>query len=1181
MKLKSIFQKDINRPIEGVIKADDEASLLTEVEEYVLTNEISKRLESFLDAYNNYEGANGVWISGFFGSGKSHLLKMLALLLEGHEVEGKSALDLFLPKIEDEILRADLQRAVSIPSKSILFNIDQKADVISKEQVDALLAVFVKVFDESCGYYGKQGYIAQFERELDQDGLFGVFKDKFQTLSNMPWEEGRKRISRISANADQAYSDVVGQQATGVLDKYRSDYHVSIEDFAEQVSDYIERQSKNFRLNFFVDEVGQYIADNVKLMTNLQTIAESLATKCRGRAWVIVTAQEDMNSVVGEMTQQQGNDFSKIQARFANRMKLTSANVDEVIQKRLLLKNDASVELLSDTYHEQSDNFGTLFSFTDGSQTYRNFIDRDHFIHAYPFVPYQFTLFQSAIQNLSVHNAFSGKHSSVGERSMLGVFQDVVKRVADDDIGELATFDLMFEGISTSLQSKIQRSVIVANNHLNNPFAIRVLKALFLVKYVKEFKSTIRNVCVLMQHGFNIDQKALQQKVEEALNLLEQQTYIQRNGDVYQFLTETEKDIEQEIKATDVDNADVEDELARVIFDHIIIERKIRYDDNKQDYAFSRKLDGRLHGREEELGIHVISPFHEYAGNFDLLKMQSMGQNEVVVALQPNARLRQDLLLFMQTDKFIKQNNSMNQDPEVKKILPEKGVQNQERYSNIKTLVGRLISEAKLFVNGSELDNIREGSDPHTRVTSAFHEQIRLAYPNLRMLRGVAFTEADIGRYLKATGTLISDEEQHLNEAEMEVLSFIKSNQLAGVRTTLKTLIEHFQRKPYGWYLAAILCTVAKLCARTKIEVRSDSNVLEDDELVRALKNTHAQGNIVLEPQVEFSALQVRKLKEFYEDFFDAPPTANEAKTLGKETGDALKAALQELEVLAAEKAQYPFLNVLNQPIELLRSLTNKPYAFYLTELGRNADDLLDIKDEILDPIRRFMGGSMKSIYLDVRRFIQSERHNFADVEGDEVSQIEAVLTDVDCYKGNSIQQAKSLMQAVQKKIADKLHAEKERADTEIDAMQQKLMAMPEFGELMATQKDRLLEPFACIQRQLDSQSLIGMVRDDLRRFEQDIYPNLLSRVITLAQPDPEKIEPSLPAPDSSKTGVQEVAEPEPIPAPKKVEVVNIYSLKVSSVKPLLINGADVDDYVEKLRLKMLEEIASGKRVQV
>jgi len=89
MTLSAIFRKPIDRPIEGVIKADDDASLGLEVEEYVVTNEIAKRLEDFLGAYTHYEGANGVWISGFFGSGKSHLLKMLALLLEDRDIKGK------------------------------------------------------------------------------------------------------------------------------------------------------------------------------------------------------------------------------------------------------------------------------------------------------------------------------------------------------------------------------------------------------------------------------------------------------------------------------------------------------------------------------------------------------------------------------------------------------------------------------------------------------------------------------------------------------------------------------------------------------------------------------------------------------------------------------------------------------------------------------------------------------------------------------------------------------------------------------------------------------------------------------------------------------------------------------------------------------------------------------------
>ncbi|RLB69127.1 MAG: BREX system P-loop protein BrxC, partial [Deltaproteobacteria bacterium] len=383
MRLQEIFQKPVDRPIEGVIKADDESSLYLEIEEYVLTNEIAKRLENFLDAYNNYQGANGVWISGFFGSGKSHLLKILSLVLENRRINDTPALDLFLPKCSgNEILRGDLKRAAAVPSASILFNIDQKADVISKTQVDALLSVFVKVFDEHCGYYGKQGHIARFERDLNRRGLYGQFREKYRGISGLPWEEGREQALLEGENIAAAYAAITGvarESVADILDRYRSEYKLSIEDFANQVNDYIKTQAPGFRLNFFVDEVGQYIADNIKLMTNLQTIAESLATKGRGRAWMIVTAQEDMNSVVGEMNKQHGNDFSKIQARFANRMKLTSANVAEVIHPRLLEKNEIGVSILSDSYHQEANNLKTLFDFVDGAQTYRNFRNRDHF----------------------------------------------------------------------------------------------------------------------------------------------------------------------------------------------------------------------------------------------------------------------------------------------------------------------------------------------------------------------------------------------------------------------------------------------------------------------------------------------------------------------------------------------------------------------------------------------------------------------------------------------------------------------------------------------------------------------------------------------------------------------------------------------------------------------------------
>lgn len=107
MKLHEIFKQPVDRPLKGVIIADDNDTLEQEVQEYVVTKEVESRLSKFLDAYNNYEGANGVWISGFFGSGKSHLLKMVALLLENKKINDTSVLDTFLQKVNDEIIRAD------------------------------------------------------------------------------------------------------------------------------------------------------------------------------------------------------------------------------------------------------------------------------------------------------------------------------------------------------------------------------------------------------------------------------------------------------------------------------------------------------------------------------------------------------------------------------------------------------------------------------------------------------------------------------------------------------------------------------------------------------------------------------------------------------------------------------------------------------------------------------------------------------------------------------------------------------------------------------------------------------------------------------------------------------------------------------------------------------------------
>ena len=192
MIVKDFFEKDINRNIETVIKADDRDNISTEVAEYVITKEIGKKIRDLFQSYNDYSGANGVWISGFFGSGKSHLLKIVSYVLENKEFNGYKSGELFAEKIEDdEMLKADVLSATRIPSESILFNIDQQAQITSKADANAILSVFYKVFYDHLGYYGFQPHVAEFEMWLDKQDKYEAFKPLFKAKHNSDWETAR------------------------------------------------------------------------------------------------------------------------------------------------------------------------------------------------------------------------------------------------------------------------------------------------------------------------------------------------------------------------------------------------------------------------------------------------------------------------------------------------------------------------------------------------------------------------------------------------------------------------------------------------------------------------------------------------------------------------------------------------------------------------------------------------------------------------------------------------------------------------------------------------------------------------------------------------------------------------------------------------------------------------------
>ncbi len=469
MNQKEIYLKDINRPIEGVIKANDERHLMLELEEYVLTNELlgisnrNKMLPGLFDELTKANFNSSVWISGYFGSGKSHLLKMLSLVLENKEINGVKCADVFAKKAADDFeLERNIKKVASTPTESILFNIAAKSDGITSmgATLDQVLSIFLKVFNELQGFDPMNPEIAEIERHLESIGKYDFFKTEYQKRFSKSWEKGRESIFLNQHELAEIYAEIKGiseEDANRFIDNLINNYKLDIESFGELVSKYVQSKQKGFRLVFCVDEVGQFIAENVKLMLSLQTIAETLSFKTQGQSFMIVTSQNDLDATVGDLNARQAHDFSRIQGRFAVKIPLTSANADEVIQKRLLLKNDDSQRLLMSTYEKQQNTVRTLLKFADSSRQYQSYRDAEHFANTYPFIPYQFDLFQAAILELSRHNAFIGSQQSVGERSMLGVFQQVAKSYADKTIDNIVSFGKMYEGIKDVLAKQYSK----------------------------------------------------------------------------------------------------------------------------------------------------------------------------------------------------------------------------------------------------------------------------------------------------------------------------------------------------------------------------------------------------------------------------------------------------------------------------------------------------------------------------------------------------------------------------------------------------------------------------------------------------------------------------------------------------------------------------------------------------
>ena len=1179
MKIQDMFQKDINRDINGVIKVsqNDDNSLRQELSEYIITKELRRHFQTFFDNYSkaiDYPTDKiGVWISGFFGSGKSHFLKILSYLLENKEVCGKKAMDYFKDKFDDPMMYATAVKCVSVPTESILFNIDIEGP-ITKDKT-AVLRVFAKMFYNHCGFYGDDLKIAKLERFIEKQGKTEQFRAAFEEINGAPWVETRDSFAFFEDDIVEVLQSVLGMSEQSARNWFNGEEtnELSIAQLVADIKEYVDGKGKNFRLLFMVDEVGQYIGDDGDLMINLQSLVEEIGTRCMGKVWVMVTSQEAIDSVVHIS----GDDFSKIQGRFNTRLSLSSSSVDEVIKKRVLAKTEEADQLLRMVYDKEHAVLKNLYTFNNPVLDIKGFSDAAEFSSTFPFVPYQFIVIQKVLAEIRKHGN-SGKHLSGGERSMLSGFQEAAQKVQDKDENALVPFYLFYDTVHTFLESAIRRVIdrcqTAADNHDGlKQQDVNVLKLLYLVRYIDDIKANIDNITILMIDDIRTDKIALRASVTESLERLLSQNYISRNGDTYAFLTDEEQDIAIDIRNTVVDSAQVVASIAQTVFGEIYPAKTFKY--GKYDFAYDQYVDETLNGSASGgMRLRIVTVASDYYGAPDQrLIMDSQVNNEAIVVLSNETPYFEELEQAMKIRKYVKQKNVSQLPESIQDIIRKRQQEARRLEERARGYIEKAIVGAKVVVHGEVMD-IKAGN-AKDKLDAALNGLVESVYTKLGMVNKFVDSDADILAILNGTGSeqaVIAGTGANNEDALNEISQWIELQNAKMITTSMGDVQRRYGAIPYGWREIDIAALVARLIAQQKISIKYGGAIVGKDEhrLVDYLRKKNEIDKAIVIRRIAPSEDLMRKSINFLRDYLGAMDIPSDEDGLIRFVLDTFEEKQKHYEAMleAYKPARYPEREVVENARNLVADVLSqrKDNVALLSRMVQRQDDLLDAMEDMEDVELFFK--SQRSTFDEARRQmdkISKERDYFAmDADAQEVfRKISTILAMTKPYE--RIGELPELISKTKSAYNNLLDIKRDEVLENIRQCMQdvhQLASEAHDAKALLHQADDYFSGKREAAKEASSLTELDAMITQLLNYKD----NICRRMEVLAADN----HPTQPEPGAT-AGT-------PAPKPKKITSVRRYDL--CSVKRLQ-SKEDVDRYVEGIREKLMKTLENCDGIQI
>lgn len=1022
MKLKDLYSKPINRAVNPAVSATkfDPETERIEIQEYVFTDEIINGLFRILDAIKNNKPYDhvGIWIDGYYGSGKSHFLKYLDYCITPSTREDAvsrllDAVKAIDPLDEKHNLNFDYEELLSIANwlkratiDTCIFNLETSYDN-STDKKKAFLHVFWNEFNGKRGFNKFNITLAQnLEKPLAEKGVFETFKERIAEEGG-DWNDPGMAADLIDNELDWVLDIAKELAPTLSVDSIREriikrDTNMSIDRFGMELASYLKDKGDDYRLILLADEVSQFINKERDRYLNLQEIITKLSEACDNKVWVACTAQQDLSEIMDDCHIAEEKDKEgKIKGRFEVKVSLKGTQPEVITQKRILDKKEEVKPELAALYNKYKAGFDLQFKLPTSYSSYET---QDDFVDYYPFVPYQFKLIMQVF-NSFLNLGYVAKEVKGNERSIIKVIHSTAKTNADAELGKFISFDELYnnmfeEGLQARGQKAVDNALRMARTYQTDRpertrLAVRVANVLFMICNISQtdqlvFPATLDNVTSLLINDMETPRLNIKNEVEKVIEFLCDNNIIRREQgkqgtpETYAFYSEEEMKVAQLIQSQVVDNNTQAEQLKEIFNRYITaLRNKEQYKTRSFSVGLTIKQRTFLSNNPDVQVEFVMDADYESA---EQLALQNSNVNRMVYYVGPqyrdNKRLYNAFYWYCQANRYMatpvtSEDNKKTRD-EFEKRANElyDGIIRREFEKILDTcpIISGLsvIDEAELGQKRGN-DRYRVAMDKH--LSSIYTKANLVDYPSMprttEQLKKAILRNVNPGDYDGMNAVL--------TDAEHEVEIYL-NKQFAEVNVS--DVLAKFAKAPYGWDNICTLYIIDELVRRHNRDYSYANNPNVETSTV-ANRIVSESNKFTLRQAKVISPQVIQNFIATWKEIFgiSAVPSSTDSTQLFRacrdiESDRSLAKFIKGYNDIEQQIAGYQFCQPIREAIDLFESWLNERDPLKFFNLVITAKDEAKVLIDKCKEVVQFTHDQLDT-YKQLILFLDDNQYNF------------------------------------------------------------------------------------------------------------------------------------------------------------------------------------------------------------